>query len=130
MFASRSLPVVDGADVRFVEGDVAPVHAELVDAADGESVWLGGGGDLVGRFHDRGLLDEIVPSAAPVTLASGVPLLPRRIADPPLKLVDVGRRGDVFAVLTDEVRRPSADRTGTPAVRRSDGSPGDRPACS
>ena len=109
VFSGRELPVVDGADVRVVEGDVEHVHAEMVDAADGGNVWLVGGGDLVGQFHDRGLLDEIVLSVAPVTLASGAPLLPRRITDPPLRLVDVERRGDAFAVLTYEVRRSGED---------------------
>ncbi|WP_246999328.1 dihydrofolate reductase family protein [Halosolutus gelatinilyticus] len=104
VFSSRELPAVDGADVRFVQGDVEPVHAEMVTAADGENVWLVGGGDLVGQFHDRGLLDEIILTVAPVTLASGAPLLPRRITDSPLKLVDAQKYGDIFAVLTYEVQ--------------------------
>ena len=108
VFSSRELPVVDGADIRFVEGDVAPVHAEMVRAADGKNVWLAGGGDLVGQFHDQGLLDEIILAVAPVTLASGAPLLPRRITNPPLRLVDVERFGEVFAVLTYEVQRSDA----------------------
>ena len=31
VFSSRELPVVDGADIRFVQGDVAPVHADMVE---------------------------------------------------------------------------------------------------
>ena len=102
VFSSRELPVVDGADIRFVHGDVPPVHAEMVEATDGRNIWLVGGGDLVGQFHDHGLLDEIILSVAPVTLGSGAPLLPRRITTPPLKLANVEKRGDVFAVLTYE----------------------------
>ncbi|MFD1514820.1 dihydrofolate reductase family protein [Halomarina rubra] len=104
VFTTRALPVVEGADVTFVEGDVAPVHAEMVAAARGENVWLVGGGDLVGQFHDEGLLDEVLLTVAPVTLGSGAPLLPRRITDPPLKLVSAEPQGDEFAVLTYEVR--------------------------
>ncbi|MFC7205147.1 dihydrofolate reductase family protein [Haloferax namakaokahaiae] len=107
VFSTRDLPAVEGANVHFVQGDVAPVHAEMVDAADGENVWLVGGGDLVGQFHDRGLLDEIILSVAPVTLASGAPLLPRTITNPPLKLTNVEKQGDVFAVLTYEVQQSS-----------------------
>ena len=103
IFTTRELPIVDGADIRFVQGDVAPVHEEMIKAADGKNVWLVGGGDLVGQFHDRGLLDEIVLTVAPVTLGSGAPLLPRRITEPPLKLTNVRRYDDVFAVLTYEV---------------------------
>jgi len=109
VFSTRDLPTVDGADIHFVQGEVEPVHAEMVAAADGENVWLVGGGELVGQFHDRGLLDEIVLSVAPVTLASGAPLLPRRITDPPLKLTDVEKQEDVFAVLTYEVQRPAGN---------------------
>jgi len=105
VFSTRELPTVEGADVHFVQGDVAPGHADMVAAADGKNVWLVGGGDLLGQFHDRGLVDEIILSVAPVTLASGAPLLPRRITDPPLKLVDVEKPGDVFAVLTYEVQQ-------------------------
>ncbi|WP_224267782.1 dihydrofolate reductase family protein [Haloprofundus salinisoli] len=103
VFSSRELPVIDGADIHFVQGDVAPVHADMVRAADGKNVWLVGGGDLVGQFHDQGLLDELILTVAPVMLASGAPLLPRRITTPPLKLANVQKYGDVFAVLTYEV---------------------------
>ncbi|SDJ48971.1 dihydrofolate reductase family protein [Natronorubrum texcoconense] len=103
VFSSRELPAVDDVDIRFVRGDVAPIHADMVAAAGENNVWLVGGGDLVGQFHDHGLLDEIILTVAPVTLASGAPLLPRTIATPPLKLVNVQQYGDVFAVLTYEV---------------------------
>jgi len=107
VFSHRELPAVRGADIRFVRGDVGPVHAEMVEAAGGANVWLVGGGDLVGQFHDRGLLDELILCVAPVTLGAGAPLLPRRITAPPLRLLDVERHGDAFAVLTYEVVPPA-----------------------
>lgn len=58
VFSSRSLPPVPGADIRFVSGDVRPVHAEMASAAGGKNVWLVGGGELVGQFYDHGLLDD------------------------------------------------------------------------
>jgi len=63
-----------------VEGDVGPVHDEMVAAAAGRNVWLVGGGELVGAFADRGLLDEILLGVQPVFPASGAPMLPRRLA--------------------------------------------------
>lgn len=108
VFSSRDLPAVAGADVRFVSGDVSPVHADMVAAADGDFVWIVGGGDLAGQFYDAGLLDEVVLAVAPVTLASGAPLLPRRITDPPLRLLEVDRSGDALVVLTYEVQRADA----------------------
>jgi len=87
VFTSRDLPTVEGADVTFVRGDVRPAHASMVAAAAGKNVWIVGGGALAGQFLDAGLLDELIVQVVSVTLGAGVPLLPRRIATPPLRLV-------------------------------------------
>lgn len=105
VFTSRDLPAVGGADIRFVSGDVAPVHGSMREAAGDRNVWLVGGGDLVGQFYEQGLLDEIVATIAPVTLGGGAPLLPRRIVDPPLRLTGVRRFAGVFAQLSYDVLR-------------------------
>ena len=105
VFSRRQLPLVPGADIRLVQGDVAHVHAEMVAAANGKNVWVAGGGDLVGQFLDRGLLDELILTLAPVMLRAGAPLLPRYIVTPPLKLVRVEQHGDVYAVLVYAVQR-------------------------
>jgi dihydrofolate reductase len=105
VFTSRDLPAVEGADIRFVRGNVAPVHASMREAAGDKNIWLVGGGDLVGQFYEQALLDEIIATVAPVTLGDGAPLLPRRIVDPPLRLTDVRRYAGVFAQLTYDVRR-------------------------
>ncbi len=105
VFTTRSLPTIPGADIRFVRGDVRPVHAEMAGAAAGKNVWLVGGGELVGQFYDHGLLDEIIVQVASVTLGAGKPLLPRAITDPPLRLVSVSAVGTVFAELRYEVSR-------------------------
>ncbi|HRX85060.1 MAG TPA: dihydrofolate reductase family protein [Phycisphaerae bacterium] len=111
VFTHRQLPAVPGADIRFAEGDVRPIHEQMSAVARGKNVWLAGGGDLVGQFHDQGLLDEIIVSVAPVMLAAGAPLLPRSIATPPLKLQHVEQHGDVFAILTYAVT-PQGDVPG------------------
>jgi dihydrofolate reductase len=87
IFTTRMLETVPGADIRFVRGDVAPVHEAMVKTAAGRNVWIVGGGELVGQFHDRGLLDEIIVTIAPVTLGAGKPLLPRAITTPPMRLL-------------------------------------------
>jgi dihydrofolate reductase len=108
VFSSRELPRVDGPDIRFVSGDVGPVHQEMVQTAEGKNVWLVGGGDLVGQFHDQGLLDEVSISMASVFLGSGAPLLPRKIVTPPLQLLEVTQYGADFATLRYAVRKASA----------------------
>jgi dihydrofolate reductase len=103
VFTSRELQVVPGADIRFVRGDVGPVHARMVEAAQGRNVWIAGGGDLVGQFAEAGLLDEVIVYVAPVTLGAGKPLLARRVE---LKLEETGRNGD-FVAARYSVVRPS-----------------------
>ena len=87
VFTSRKLRKIEGADIRFVHGDVKPVYEDMAKAANGRNIWIVGGGDLVGQFHDEGLLDELFLGVAPVILGSGAPLLPRRIATPPMRLI-------------------------------------------
>jgi dihydrofolate reductase len=105
VFTSRKLLAVNGADVRFVAGDVVPVYHQMLAAAGDKNIWLMGGGDLVGQFHDRGLLDEVIVQIASVTLGSGAPLLPRQITSPPLKLLSATAYGISFAELHYEVPR-------------------------
>jgi dihydrofolate reductase len=103
VFTHRDLPVVLGADIEFVSGEVAPVHEKMVETAAGKNVWIVGGGDLVGQFADERLLDEMIVSIAPVTLGAGAPLLPRRIE---LRLEDLGRNGDFVSARFSVVRAP------------------------
>jgi len=109
VFTHRELPAIPGADLRFVRGDVGPIHRVMVEAAGGTDVWLLGGGELVGRFADEGLLDEIRLSIAPVTLGAGAPLLPRRLLASDLTLSSVDRHGQfVFAIYRVGRRRTDA----------------------
>ena len=107
VFSSRAREAIPDADIRFVRGDVRPVHAEMVQAAREKNVWIVGGGDLAGQFHDHALLDEIIVQVASVTLGSGAPLFPRRITSPPLRLVSAVMVGSGFAELRYEVPKPS-----------------------
>jgi dihydrofolate reductase len=105
VFTSRNLPSVPGADIRFVRGDVRPVHRDMTAAAKERNIWLVGGGELAGQFFDHDLVDEVIVTVASVTLGGGAPLLPREITTPPLRLVSVKQHGDAFAELRYEVRR-------------------------
>ena len=107
VFTTRELQRVPDADIRFVRGEVRPVHEEMARVADGKNVWLMGGGDLVGQFHDQGLLDEMIVFLASVTLGEGAPLLPRRITAPPLELLEVKALGSAFARLRYGVPKAS-----------------------
>jgi dihydrofolate reductase len=105
VFSTRDLPRPAGPDIRLVSGDVRPVHAAMVRAAAGKNLWLVGGGELVGQFHDAGLLDEVILGVAPVFLGSEAPLLPRSITTPPLELVEVAAYARTFVSLRYRVPR-------------------------
>ena len=85
MTTPQALAIEAGiGNARFVQGDVRPVHADMRAAAGGRNLWVVGGGDLAGQFHDAGLLDEVIVQIGSVTLGQGKPLFPRRLTQPPL----------------------------------------------
>ncbi len=96
----RELAGVEGADLRFAQGDVAPLHDELVAAADGKDVWVCGGGDLAAQFAEAGKLDQVICYIAPVTLGAGRPLFPRRFD---FRLVEVHQNKAFIAARYDVV---------------------------
>jgi len=106
VFSTRRLSRVPG-DLRFVQGAVAPVHADVSAAAGDRGVWVVGGGELAGQFADAGLLDELCVMWAPVSLGAGAPLLPRRLE---LRLEEVVRNRDFagarYTVLREGVTPP------------------------
>lgn len=103
VFSRRTLPPVPGANLRFVQGDVRPVHSAMRDAAGDKNIWVVGGGDLAGQFYDNGLLDEMIVQVGSVTLGKGKPLFPRRVTHPPLVLTSVRQVGTGFAELCYQV---------------------------
>ena len=102
---------VQGADIRFVRGDVLPAHAEMVahtrrsDASTQSNIWVCGGGNLAAQFLDAGLLDEIIVQVVSMTLGRGAPLLPRDLRTAPLRMTSAQRLDDNFAELRYSVKR-------------------------
>lgn len=105
VFTSRELASVEGANIRFVRGDVRQAHAEMRSAAGAKNIWIVGGGDLAGQFYDAGLLDELIVQIGSVTLGQGKPLFPRRMPSSHLHLISAQRMGAGMAELRYEVRK-------------------------
>ena len=106
IFTHRDLPSIPDVDLAFVQGDVRPVYDEIAEELSGANLWLVGGGDLVGQFHDAGLLDEIILGMTPVTLGRGAPLLPRRITSTQLAFQEAELIGQRIRIVLG-VRRPA-----------------------
>jgi dihydrofolate reductase len=110
IFTHRPLPVIPTARLSFVSGDVRGVHEQMTAAAAGRNVWVVGGGDLAGQFADYSLLTEIILAIAPVMVAAGAPLMPRRLTSAELTLTESSHDG-TFAFLTYAVTsRLASDR--------------------
>lgn len=105
IFSRRQLPLVEGASIRFFNGDVRHAHPEMRAAAGGKNIWIVGGGDLAGQFYDAGLLDELIVQIGSATLGKGKPLFPRRVLSPVLRLVSVCQMGGGMAELRFEVHK-------------------------
>ena len=85
-----------------MQGDIAEVHAAMVEAAGDKDLWVVGGGDLAAQFAEAKLLDELVLYIAPVTLGAGRPLFPRKFD---LELTELARNG-AFACARYAVKGP------------------------
>src|SRR5690606_36084501 len=78
IFTHSNLKVMDGAEVRFVQGEISSRHQELIKLANGKNIWLMGGGDLVGQFYDQGVLDEMHIQTVSVSLDDRKKLFARK----------------------------------------------------
>lgn len=93
VFTHQNLRAVEGADIRFVSGEVLKQHQDLKKLASGKNVWIMGGGELAAQFHDRGLLDEMHIQTVAVFLNEGKKLFSRR-TETAFKIIDIRQRGD------------------------------------
>ncbi|WP_010205264.1 dihydrofolate reductase family protein [Salinibacterium sp. PAMC 21357] len=105
VFTTRTLPVPEGADVRFVSGSVTDALPTIREAAGDGDIWLVGGGDLAAQFLEADALDQISVSFAPATLVAGAPLFPRVLGSDRLRLASAKAVGQFAHVVYDVVPR-------------------------
>lgn len=103
VFTHRKFKVMDGADVRFVQGDVVSQHRELKKLAGEKDIWLMGGGDLVGQFYDHGLVDEMQIQTVAVFLNEGKKLFARQ-TDSAFKIKEIRQRGETCVEVIYKVK--------------------------
>ncbi|ENW91701.1 dihydrofolate reductase family protein [Acinetobacter dispersus] len=105
VFSSRELPLIEGANIHFVQGDITPVYAEIQSIIEDKNIWIVGGGELAGQFYDANLLDELIIQIGSVTLGKGKALFPRSVFAPTLKLISVHHMGEGMVELHYSVDR-------------------------
>ena len=80
--ATASSPGVEGADIRFAQGDVAPCTPRWWRPPAARTSGWSAAATWPRQFAEAGLLDEVICYIAPVTLGAGRPLFPRRLRLP------------------------------------------------
>lgn len=108
VLTSRIHTIPTGANIRFAQGDVRPIHVQMQEIARTKNIWVMGGGDLAGQFYDAGLLDEIIVQIGSVSLGHGKPVFPRRVFSPSLRLTSVSHINEGMAELRYKVCRAGA----------------------
>lgn len=93
VFTHRTLKVMPGADVRFVNGEIKPHYQELKKLAGDKNIWIMGGGDLAGQFYEQGLIDEMHIQTVAVFLNEGKKLFARKTEEA-FKIKQILQRGD------------------------------------
>jgi dihydrofolate reductase len=84
-----------GATVTAVEGEIAQLVADALEAASGKDVYVDGG-RMVRATLAAGLLDELVVTMLPVVLGEGVRLFDATVGPTDLTVVNVAKYGDGF----------------------------------
>jgi len=72
VFTSRILPVVKDESISFINGEPHPL-IEKLRLLEKDS-WLVGGANLITRFVNERLLDELILTIIPKVLGKGIPL--------------------------------------------------------
>jgi dihydrofolate reductase len=103
VFTHRKLKTADGADVRFLQGEVSTHHEEFKDLASGKNIWLMGGGELAGQFYDKNLVDEMNIQTVSVFLNEGKKLFSRKTENA-FKIKTVRQRGDTCIEVIYSIR--------------------------
>lgn len=82
VLTTRDLPIAEGADIRFHNGPIEDVHAEMLAAAAGRDLWVVGGGPVATQLVEKGLLDDLLVTIVPVILGAGKALFENPIDRP------------------------------------------------
>jgi len=104
VFSRQPPPASVPLGVHFVTEPIK-AFAERVRSRPGKSLWMMGGGGIIGSFLDEDAIDEFIISVVPTFIGEGIPLIAQRHRHAPLELLSVKRFPDSVVQLHYEVRR-------------------------
>ncbi len=73
LLSRRSLPIASGIDTEFWNGPAVSLIEKIRQESE-KDVYIAGGGRIVSRFLEEGLVDEIYQCIVPVIITDGIPL--------------------------------------------------------
>ena len=87
VLTSRSLPPAPGTRTEFWHGSLFRLIQEIRQESE-KDIYIVGGGQVISRFADEGLVDEICQFIVPVILGRGIPLYSGLTREINLKLIE------------------------------------------
>ena len=85
VFSRRPPPASVPAGVQFVTESIG-AFAEHLRKQAGRSIWMMGGGEIIGAFLDEDAIDEFIITVVPTFIGDGIPLIAPRHLEVPLQL--------------------------------------------
>lgn len=73
ILTSRSLPRIPGMDTEFWHGSLSGLAGKIRQESE-EDIYIVGGGQVISRFLEESLVDELYLFIVPVILGDGIPL--------------------------------------------------------
>ena len=104
VFSRRPPPASVPPGVRFVTESI-DAFAEGLRTQGGKNIWMMGGGEIIGSFLDEEAIDEFIITVVPIFIGEGIPLLPPRHREVPLRLLDLREFPDGVVQFHYEVQR-------------------------
>ena len=104
VFSRRPPPGSVPAGVNFVTESIG-AFAERLRTQAGKSIWMMGGGGIIGSFLDEAAIDEFIITVVPTFIGEGIPLLAPRRREVALRLLGVRQFPDGVVQLHYEVER-------------------------
>ena len=107
VFSRQPPPASMPAAVHYVTESIG-AFAERLRRQAGKNVWMMGGGEIIGSFLDEAAIDEFIITVVPTFIGEGIPLLPPRHREVPLRLLGVQQFPDSVVQVHYEVLRSGA----------------------
>lgn len=89
--------------VIFTDENISELISRVKPSSEGD-IWLVGGGQMVGAFLEKNILDKIQVAIIPTVIGEGIPLFPPGMVETSLKMTGVETLGQIVSIHYDVVK--------------------------